>query len=54
MPRPVRKQFECEALRLEHFVNRERHLERAREVLTTPAGEALPILVFCGMGGVGK
>jgi hypothetical protein len=39
---------------LEHFTDRESYLATFRGVLAAPEGEALPVLAFHGVGGVGK
>ncbi len=40
--------------RLDEFTDREPHLEAFRRVLAVPEGEALRVLAFHGIGGVGK
>ena len=50
----TRQKFSFEEERLTHFVNREEQLKRAREIITGPAGESLPVIVFYGSWGMGK
>jgi len=52
--RKAREPFEFESDRLKYFVDREPELGRAEEVLSSPPGTALPVLVFHGVGGMGK
>lgn len=54
VPRP-REVFDFEDDALKHFVDREDALAVARElVMDTPFGDEAPLLVFYGIGGMGK
>ena len=54
MSRKAREPFPLESDRLKYFVDRGAELERAQQVLSSPPGTPLPVLVFHGVGGMGK